>query len=68
MNVLTKPLDSNAKNYSRVVFVEFSSAFNTIDPAILICVMTDITKNVSSWVGSILNQRHQTVKFWGNRL
>ena len=67
LDILTNHLDQHAKNYSRVVFVDFSSAFNTIDPPTLINAMSNlrINSNVISWVNSFLHERRQTVKCSG---
>ena len=51
--------------YCRVLFVDFSSAFNTIQPHILINKLVDLKMNryVISWILEFLTNRTQFVKF-----
>ena len=51
--------------YCRVLFVDFSSAFNTIQPHILINKLVDLKMNhyVISWILEFLTNRTQYVKF-----
>lgn len=54
LDTLTNNLDEDAENYSRVVFIDFSGAFNTIDPLRSIIVMAviiqwDLWRRVYRW-------------------
>ena len=64
LNILTEYFDSIAKNYLRVLFVDFSRACNTFDPPTLANTMVDlnINNNVISCVSCFLDQRQQTVR------
>ena len=61
---ITYHLDKSAKNYVRAVFIDFSSAFNTINSSILIQRLTDkqINSNIIAWVYDFLTDRSQRVK------
>jgi hypothetical protein len=50
---------------ARVLFVDFSSAFNTIQPHILLQKLIDlnINSNIIAWIKSFLTHRLQFVKF-----
>ena len=52
------------RNYCRVLFVDFSSAFNTIQPHILIPKLNDlkINKHIIAWILDFLTQRVQYVQ------
>ena len=60
---VSKHLDVNAQNYTRAVFIDFSSAFNTIDSTLMIERLKDknIHSNITAWISSFLTQRTQTV-------
>ena len=51
-------------SYARVLFVDFSSAFNTIQPHLLVnkLLAMDVNPVLISWVFSFLTQRTQTVR------
>ena len=50
--------------YARAMFVDFSSAFNTIQPCILIDKLKKLNVKASliAWVSNVLNSRTQRVK------
>jgi gmma-aminobutyric acid receptor subunit gamma/cGMP-dependent protein kinase 2 len=60
---VTEHLDSNAKNRVRALFIDFSSAFNTINPAILINKLESykIHPNIVNWLYDFLTNRSQRV-------
>jgi len=64
---VSQHLDSNAQNYTRAVFIDFSSAFNTIDGTIMIDRLKDknVHQNIISWVSSFLTNRRQYVSVNG---
>ena len=57
LNILTEYFDSIAKNYLRVLFVDFSRAYNTFVPPSLANTMVDlnINNNVISCVSCFLD-------------
>ena len=61
---ITYELDKSPKNYVRPVFIDFISAFNTINSSILIQRLTDkqINSNIVAWVYDFLTDRSQRVK------
>ena len=63
MDTISEHLDLNAQNYVRGVFIDFSSAFNTISPTILIekLKQTDLHPNLINWIYSYLCNRTQRV-------
>lgn len=67
-HVLHSHLD-NAKTYARVLFVDFSSAFNTIQPHILMQKLIDMkmNSNLILWINEFLTNRPQYVKFNGTK-
>ncbi|KAI5089711.1 gastrula zinc finger protein XlCGF28.1-like [Silurus meridionalis] len=54
----------NKNTYARMLFVDFSSAFNTIIPSKLICKLLDLGINTSTcnWVMDFLTKRPQQVR------
>ena len=52
------------KNYCRVLFIDFSSAFNTIQPHMLLPKLDkiNVNKHVISWIFDFLSNRKQFVK------
>ena len=56
------------KNYCRCLFVDFSSAFNTIQPKILIkkLLNMNINKHFCAWIFEFLTNRPQYVRFQVN--
>ena len=58
-----KHLDKN-RTFCRILFVDFSSAFNTIQPSILLEKLKDMNVNTHliSWIGNFLTNRTQYVK------
>ena len=58
------------KSYCRILFVDFSSAFNTIQPHILISKLINfgINKNVIAWVMDFLKARPQYVRLRNGNL
>ena len=63
MDTISEHLDLNAQNYVHGVFIDFSSAFNTISPTILIekLKQTDLHPNLINWIYSYLCNRTQRV-------
>ena len=57
-------LDEGNGNYARLLFIDYSSAFNTIVPNILVTKLKHLGLNTSlcSWVLSFLTDRPQAVK------
>lgn len=58
---ITEHLDKKGKNYVRAVFIDFSSAFNTINTAGLINKMNakNISNNKIAWTNDFLMLRTQ---------
>ncbi len=58
-------IDSNNGNYVRLLFIDYSSAFNTIVPIKLASKLTDLGLNSSlcDWIQDFLTGRPQVVKF-----
>ncbi len=57
-------IDSKNGNYVRLLFIDYSSAFNTIDPIKLAVKLTDLGLNSSlcDWIQDFLTARPQVVK------
>ena len=53
------------RSFCRILFLDFSSAFNTINPLILIETLKtmNINHNITAWIYSFLTNRTQYVKF-----
>ena len=66
IHVLCSHLDK-CKTYSRVLFVDFSSAFNTIQPHLMMRKLFDmnVNSNLVAWIHSYLTLRPQYVKLNG---
>ena len=66
IHVLCSHLDK-CKTYSRVLFVDFSSAFNTIQPHLMMRKLLDmnVNSNLVAWIHSYLTLRPQYVKLNG---
>ena len=60
-------LDKGSGNYVRILFIDFSSAFNTIIPAYLVSKMRSLGINTQlcHWVLSFLTDRPQVVRVGG---
>ena len=56
------------RNYCRTLFVDFSSAFNTIQPRILIKKLLDmkVNRHICAWILEFLTDRPQFVRFQYN--
>ena len=65
---VSQHLDLNAQNYTRAVFIDFSSAFNTIDSTLMIEELKEknINSNITTWISSFLTHRIQTVTSGGD--
>ena len=63
LNAIAKHLET-PKCYARALFIDFSSAFNTIQPHLLAQKLLDMNVNVSivSWVLDFMTDRRQFVK------
>ena len=61
-NIL-KNLEKN-RNYARVLFIDFSSAFNTIQPHVMVQKLKDlnVSNDIIAWVLEFLTHRRQHVK------
>ena len=57
----------NPKSYSRVLYVDFSSAFNTIQPHVLLnkLLALNVNRNIIRWIYSYLTSRPQFVRLNG---
>ena len=55
----------NARNYARVLFIDFSSAFNTIQTHLMIQKLKEmgVNSNLIMWINSFLTNRKQYVRF-----
>ena len=64
MNNVYEHLDK-PKAFCRILFVDFSSAFNTINASILVKRLKDmnINSNLIAWIYDFLTDRTQYVKF-----
>ena len=53
------------RTYCRILFVDFSSVFNTIQPSILLEKLIDLDVNsyLSLWINSFLTERSQYVRY-----
>ena len=62
-NNILKHLEKN-RNYARVLFINFSSAFNTIQPHVMVQKLKDlnIRNDIIAWVLEFLTHRRQYVK------
>ena len=58
-------LDKTGSDYVRILFADFSSAFNTIQPHLLAHKLKDMTVNphLSLWVTDFLTKRTQAVRY-----
>ena len=56
---VTNFIDKQACNYSRCLFLDFSSAFNTINVSHLIPKLQHLDCNVTGWIASFLSGRVQ---------
>ena len=67
-DILRTHLDS-ANSHSRILFVDFSSAFNTIQPHILMkkLIEMNVNSNIILWIHSFLTERVQYVNFNGTK-
>ena len=63
IDMVSEYLDKNAKNYARALFIDYTSAFNTINPKILIERLSyyDIHPNIVNWTYDFLTNRKQMV-------
>ena len=61
-------LDTRSPNYARILFADFSSAFNTILPSKLIFKLKQLGVNydVCKWIFSFLSDRPQVVRIGNN--
>ena len=64
IDTVTDHLDRNAKNSIRALFIDFSSAFNTINPATMIRKLQehDVHPNIINWIYDFLTNRKQRVQ------
>ena len=69
LDKITGHIDKAAGNYVRAVFIDYSSAFNTINPSILIqkMVKKGVHNNIICWTYNFLTMRSQRVKTNGQK-
>jgi hypothetical protein len=62
-----KPNTARQKNFVKILFVDFSSAFNTIQPHLLMqkLINMDVNPSLILWIEQFLTSRSQYVKFNG---
>ncbi len=63
LNLILKHLEGN-RNHARLLFVDFSSAFNTIQPHLL--VEFKLEANLVGWILDFLTNRSQRVRVNGH--
>ena len=63
---ITDFIDKKASNYARCLFLDFSSAFNTIHVPDLISQLSHLDSNVTEWIYSFLTNRTQRTIVDGN--
>ena len=56
---ITSFIDKSPSNYARCLFLDFSSAFNTINVEYLIPLLNHLDSNVTAWIASFLSNRTQ---------
>ena len=56
---VTNFIDKHSSNYARCLYLDFSSAFNTINVTNLISQLRHLDSRVTNWVGSFLSGRTQ---------
>ena len=63
LDTVTYHLDDNSKNFARCLFIDFTSAFNTISPTILTHLLTDteLHGNIINLIYSFMTNRSQCV-------
>ena len=66
LNLITQHLEK-AKSYVRILFVDFSSAFNTIEPYVLLkrLIVLHVNSNLVLWIRDFLRDRPQRVCVYG---
>jgi len=58
---VTSFIDKKASNYARWLFLDFSSAFNTISIPDLLTQLTHLNSNITEWIYSFLTEyRHNS--------
>ncbi len=55
-------IDSSNGNYARLLFIDYSSAFNTIVPIKLTSKLTGLNTSLCDWIQDFLTGRPQVVK------
>ena len=62
-NNVLKHLEKNG-NYARILFIDFSSAFNTIQPHVMVQKLKDLNvrNGIIAWVLEFLTNRRQNVR------
>ncbi len=65
LNTVTKHL-TNPKGYARILFVDFSSAFNSMKTHLLLKRLVDLNINqgLVLWIRNVLSCRPQRVSLW----
>jgi len=64
-----KPNQGNRKNYVKILFVDFSSAFNTIQPHLMMQKLNLMNVNpyIILWINEFLTSRLQYVRYLGTQ-
>ena len=64
LHTVTKHLDKSSTNYARCLFIDYQSAFNTIQPHMLIDMLMEknVSYNICLLIFSFLDQRQQFVR------
>ena len=67
LKFVDKPNGANKKHFVKILFVDFSSAFNTIQPHLMMEKLNAINVNpyIILWVNEFLTSRSQYVKYLG---
>jgi hypothetical protein len=63
LDIVTEHLDRNPRGFARCLFIDFTSAFNTISPSILINELLNkgLHQNIVNLIYSFLTERSQSV-------
>ena len=69
LNHVDQPNQSHRSNFVKILFVDFSSAFNTIQPHLMMNKLNEMNVNpyIILWINEFLTCRPQYVKYLGTR-
>ncbi len=67
LNFVDKGNTSSFKRFAKILYVDFSSAFNKIQPHLMMSKLRDmnVNSNLVLWINNFLTQRQQYVSFQG---